>query len=226
MCRAPLDDYIAGRLVAEASVIGIVGCCHPAQMLDVARQAARRSHKHLVLRLLRRMRVVSVIAARMGCVATVRHIVRHGRDRCLDSDMCAAAARRGSVKVMRCLISAGVRWDAQSVWGAARGGHHGMLKWLLRSHCPVDAFAVDAAVRSGSLEALRVLRAHGLYVGIGCHIQTARLGGSDHIADWLERSRNADDELGAAALLQMRNDPRREGASAGSEPHCRRATVQ
>ena len=180
-----LANYLAGRFVAEDVAIELVSKCGCMHLIDIAGQAARRNHAHVFREVLLRTEVASVAAARHGSFSLVKDIVTHWRERCIEVDMCTAAARRGNARILRFLRDSGFKWDEQSAWGAARGGHCTIMKWLMRNGCPVDEFAVDAAVRSGSMQILRILQSRGLSVGEHCHVDTARAMGRVSMAKWL-----------------------------------------
>jgi hypothetical protein len=75
------------------------------------------------------------------------------------SMLCAAAARRGDLPMLRWLrIQARADWNVGVCAAAASGGHLDVLKWLRREGCPWDEGVCAEAACWGDLEMLRWLR--------------------------------------------------------------------
>jgi len=74
---------------------------------------------------------------------------------------CAAAARRGHLKVLVWLRSRGCPWEGDTCRHAAGGGHLELLQWAVGSGCEWNRNVCYEAAKGGHLEVLRWARCVG-----------------------------------------------------------------
>jgi len=69
--------------------------------------------------------------------------------------VCASAARRGHLEVLKWARANNCAWDATTFNQGARGGHLEVLKWARKQLCPLDvASVIELAARGGHLHVL------------------------------------------------------------------------
>jgi hypothetical protein len=99
-------------------------------------------------------------AARSGSVDTLRWLKEHGE--VFESSTCEGAAAGAHLRVLQFLRHEGCEWDEWTCSAAARNGNFTTLKWLHEQGCPweLDEICGDAA-EAGSMEMLVYLKQQG-----------------------------------------------------------------
>jgi hypothetical protein len=72
-------------------------------------------------------------------------------------NLCATAAGKGDLDLLKWLRAKGVPWDSRTVNTAVEGGNFEVLKWLAANQCPWDHNATTTAAQSGNFRILRWL---------------------------------------------------------------------
>jgi len=109
-----------------------------------------------------------------------------------DHRWAAAAARRGDIGMLQCMLDRGVQVLHVDVTAAAAGGGSiPTLAWLHYHHAPLDDSACSEACREGRLDALRYLRVHdapydGEAGGEWACAHAAIIGGHLHVLRYLK----------------------------------------
>jgi hypothetical protein len=102
-------------------------------------------------------------------------------------EACSLAAFGGHLKVLKWLLNTGCPRDAWTCVAAARGGHLEVLKWLHITGCPWNTVMCGAAATGGHLEVLKWLHNTGCPWGLGTTGQAAR-GGHLAVLKWLHHN--------------------------------------
>lgn len=107
-------------------------------------------------------RACLLAAAAAGSIEVIRWIQRECGDKEIWHDsICAAAAKRGQLKLLKWVRKKGCPWKETTCTGAAEGGHIKVLKWARRKGCEWDEHACSAAAKYGHLDVLHWLRENG-----------------------------------------------------------------
>jgi hypothetical protein len=76
-------------------------------------------------------------------------------------DLCASAASRGHLEMLKWMHANGCPWDRWTCAAAAVRGHLDVLKWARSNGCPWDKSTCALAAKGGHLEALQWARTNG-----------------------------------------------------------------
>jgi hypothetical protein len=99
-------------------------------------------------------------AAKSGSINALRWLREHGS--AFTADTCKSAAAGDHVHVLRFLHDEGCEWNWDACSAAARNGHLTTLQWLRERGCPwTDDTICDDAIYSGSIEMLLYLKQQG-----------------------------------------------------------------
>ena len=111
-----------------------------------------------LLNILRRLDKASAYAFGRTC-KTYKDVL----DICQTSSefVCATAAKRGYLNVLKWARETGCYWDERTCASAAVGGHLDVLKWVINNGCPSDWRTCDGAAVGGHLDVLKWARKKG-----------------------------------------------------------------
>lgn len=140
-----------------------------------------------------------ILGALDDCSRVVsRFVARRFRDlvplqkgeRSFGVDVCAEAAKRGWLSVVKWARSQGAWWNERTFDAAVTGGNTQVISWLKANGCPWDAKACIKAARYGHLQVLESLFNNGVYwndlrYSQSKLFQVAIKGKHFHIIEWL-----------------------------------------
>jgi hypothetical protein len=103
-----------------------------------------------------------------------------------DSYACAAAAAGGHLDLLKWLRGEGVEWDSLTSYQAVAYGHLAVLKWVVDNGCLTDRrLSCITAARHGHAEVIGWARDNGFHYEEGVVLEEARHHRRGEVVEWI-----------------------------------------